>query len=172
MLSDSRLFAEHIGDVGVFPPDAELLPAEMSVRRKRSIYRLTQFKIIYDSGGTEVDILAANIGDKLIRDNSRAERVDVYAQRLCDADGIRDLYLTTSCKAGGDDIFRNVSRRVARASVHLCRILAGVGAAAVMTVAAVCIDDDLSTGKTRISRGTADDESARGTYPLGTGKAF
>ncbi len=60
-----------------------------------------------------------------------------------DADRVRDLDLAAVGKPGGDDVLRDVARRVRGRTVDLRRILARERAAAVRRGAAVGVDDDL-----------------------------
>ena len=65
-------------------------------------------------------------------------------------------------ETGGDDILRHIARGIRSAAVHLRRVLAGEGAAAVGRAAAVGIDDDLAAGETAVTLRAADDEAAGG----------
>ena len=97
----------------------------------------------------------------LVVDLAGAERVHVHADRLRDADGVRDLHLAARGEPGGDDVLRDVARVVAGRAIDLRRVLAAEGAAAVTAHAAVGVDDDLAAGEARVAVRAADDEAPR-----------
>jgi hypothetical protein len=80
--------------------------------------------------------------------------------RLGLADGVRDLDLAAGGEPGGDDVLGDPAHGVGGGAVHLGRVLAGEGAAAVPGVAAVGVDDDLAAGEAGVAHRTADDELA------------
>ena len=77
-----------------------------------------------------------------------------------DADRVRDLQLAPLGEARGDDVLRDVARRVRGRAVDLRRVLAREGAAAVRRGAAVRVDDDLAAGEAGVAHRAADDELA------------
>ena len=91
-----------------------------------------------------------------------ALRVHQQAHRRAHANGVGQLQDAAPGQAGGDDVLGHVAGRVGRAPVHLGRILAGEGAAAMRTAAAVGVDDDLAAGEAGVAHGPADHEPAGG----------
>src|SRR5271155_4620955 len=89
--------------------------------------------------------------ENAVFDGSRPERVDVNTDRLCDADGVRELNLTSASDAGGHDVLRDVPRVVAGAPIDLAGVLAAECAAAVAAHSAVRVDDDLSAREPTIA---------------------
>ena len=89
-------------------------------------------------------------------------QVDIDRQRLGDADGIGELDGAAPGKAGGDDILGEVAGSIGGRAVDLGRVLAGEGAAAMRSSAAVSIDDDLAPGQPAIAIRTANIEFAGG----------
>ena len=89
-----------------------------------------------------------------------AEGLDVQAHRLGHADRIGDLDLAAVGESGGDDVLGHPAHGVGAGAVHLGGILAGEGATAVASHAAVGVDDDLASGQARIALGTAEHEAA------------
>ena len=79
---------------------------------------------------------------------------------LRDADRVRELHLALRGDARGDDVLRDVARRVGGRAVDLRRILARERAAAVRRRAAVRVDDDLAAGEARVAVRAADLEAA------------
>ena len=76
------------------------------------------------------------------------------------ADGVAHLDQALAREAGGDDVLRHIARGVGRRAVHLGRVLAGEGAAAVRACAAVGVDDDLAPGQAAVALRAADHEAA------------
>ena len=80
------------------------------------------------------------------------------------ADRICNLNLASVRQTCRNYVLCRISCRIAGASVNLCCVLAGECAAAVSCVAAVCINDDLSSRQTAVAVGSADNESSRRVY--------
>ena len=78
-----------------------------------------------------------------------------------DADRVGDLELAAVGEAGGDEVLRDVARRVRGRAVDLRRILAREAATALPRGAAVRVDDDLAAGEPRVGLRAADDELPR-----------
>ena len=85
-----------------------------------------------------------------------------HADRLGHADGVGQLDLGALGQAGGHDVLGDVAGHVGRRAVHLGRVLAAEGAAAVTAHAAVGVHDDLAAGQAGVAHGSADDEAAGG----------
>ncbi len=88
--------------------------------------------------------------------------IDIDRQRLGDADRIGELDRDTLGQARRDDVFGKIARRIGGGAVHLGRILAGEGAAAMRGRAAVSIDNDLAAGEAGVAIGSANHEFAGG----------
>ena len=95
-------------------------------------------------------------------DRAGAERLERDRDGLRDADRVGDLDLAAVGEAGGDDVLRDVARRVRGRAVDLRRILAAERAAAVPADAAVRVDDDLAAGQPGVAHRAADDEAPVG----------
>ena len=79
-----------------------------------------------------------------------------------DADGVGELHLALMGEAGRDDVLGDPARGIRGGSVDLGAVLAGEGAAAMATHAAVGVDDDLAAGETGVAHRAADDKAAGG----------
>ena len=91
-----------------------------------------------------------------------AECVNQHRHRVRNADGVRQLHLHAVGKAGRDAVLCDIARHIGGGTVHLRRILAGEGAAAVRRHAAVGVDDDLPAGQATVaSRPTGDEPPGR-----------
>ena len=88
------------------------------------------------------------------------ERVDREADRAGDADAVGDLDLEAVGEPRGHDVLGDPAGGVGRGAVHLRRILAREGAAAVAGHPAVAVDDDLAAGQAGVAHRAARDEAA------------
>ena len=136
----------------------------MTVSRKGCIDRTAKLEIVNDRRRTEVNGLTNDLRNSFIGDFACTEGVNVNTKRLCNTDRIRNLYFTFLSKSCRNNILCAVTSGIASTTVNLCRVLTGERAAAMSAVAAVCINDDLTTCKTAITLRTADYKSAGGVY--------
>ena len=109
---------------------------------------------------TQIEYLLHRLFEQFVRNNAGAERLDAYGNGSCDADRIGDLQLAALRKLCGNDVLCDVSCHIGRASVDLGRILTRERSAAVTRIAAVCVDDDLASGQSRIALRTADHKAS------------
>jgi hypothetical protein len=93
-----------------------------------------------------------------------AEGVHPDRDRLGHADGVGELHLAAGGEARRDQVLRHPARGVGGAAVHLGRVLAREGAAAVPAHAAVGVDDDLAAGEPGVAHRAADHEAAGGVH--------
>ena len=92
---------------------------------------------------------------------SRVVQVDVDRQRVRDTDGIGELDGAALRKAGGNDIFCQIARRIGGGTVDLGGILARESAAAMRGCATIGVDNDLAAGQSAVA--------VRSTHHEGTG---
>src|SRR5690349_12256306 len=118
----------------------------MAVGRGLLEYRTAEFQMLNDAARGHREMLAHEFIEIVDRDALRVLRVDEYGDRIRDADRIGQLYLALVGQSGCHDVLRNVAGHIRSRTVHLCRILAGEGAAAVAAVAAIGVDNDLAPG--------------------------
>src|SRR5438445_11633455 len=137
---------EGFGKVGLLPGQVEVGTAEVAVRRGLPEDRPAPPEAIDALPRTEVEVLVDEPPDHVIVDGPGAERLDVEGHRLRDADDVRDLDLAAARETGRDDVLRDVTRGVRAGPVDLRRVLAAESAAAVRRVAAVRVDEDLTSG--------------------------
>src|SRR5439155_23594698 len=81
-------------------------------------------------------------------------RATPMAYAICTSHGL--------ARSRRDEVLRAPATAVRRRAVHLGRVLAAEGAAAVAGHAAVGVDDDLPPGETGVAVGAADHEAPRG----------
>ena len=79
---------------------------------------------------------------------------------MSNADSVSKLNFAAVCDSGGYNVLRNVTSHVGRASVNLCRVLAGERTAAVTGISAVGVNDNLSACQSAVAHRTADNESS------------
>ena len=133
----------------------------MTVGSGIRIKRSSETELLYDSRRSQVDKVCYYLLDIGIGDLAGSERIDHYGYRLCHSDGICKLDLALTGNTGGNDVLGYISGSICSRAVYLRRILSREGSAAVTAESAVCINDDLSSGKAGISLGTADDKTSR-----------
>src|SRR3984957_1558285 len=132
--------------VGGFPGEVGIGTPEVAVCSRLAIDRTAQVEAFDDALGRQLEILTNQLlqGRRIHR--PRAERLNQHADRLGDADGISQLHFATPGEAGGYDVLDNVARHVGGRTVHLCRILATEGAAAVTSHTTVGVYDNFPPG--------------------------
>ena len=113
--------------------------------------RREQVELVDERLRAHVEVLEDVLLELLVGDLAGAERVDVHADRLRDADRVGDLHLAALREARRDDVLRDEARVVAGRAIDLRRVLAAEGAAAVTAHAAVGVDDDLAAGEAGVA---------------------
>ena len=93
--------------------------------------------------------------------------VDEHAHRAGHADGIGQLDQDFIGYAGGYQVLGDVTGHVGGAAVHLGRVLAAEGSAAVRPLPAIGVHDDLAAGQAGIAVRAADDEFPGGVHVEG-----
>ena len=115
--------------------------------------------ILTNDTRTEVEVVADNLDELLIRLLASAVGVDVDRQGLSDTDGVRELDKGTAREAGSDEGLGDPTRSVRRRAVDLRPVLAGEGTSTVGTPATVGIDDDFTSGEASITLRSTDNET-------------
>ena len=152
--------------VGLFPSNAQILTAHVTVCSQLSVLRTAEVKGLDDSSGTKVKYLVNSLAELVIGNLSCAEGIDHYGNRLCNADSICKLYLALVGKTCGNDVLCNISCSVSGTSVNLCGVLSGESSSAVTCISAVGVNDYLSSCQTAVALRAADNESACGIYEI------
>ncbi len=114
-----------------FPKAVQVCSAEVTISRNLFVDRSEQIEVLDDRSGTQVEVLLYQFCDLIIGDFACTECIYQNGNGMCNADGVSQLYFAVACDAGGNDVLCNVSSHVGRASVNLCRVLAGERTAAV-----------------------------------------
>ena len=102
ILFDSCQQSVHL--VGLFPADAQVLSAHVSVCCQLTVDWTAQSQRIDDCGRAQVEYLFNRLFQLLICNSAGAEGVDVDGNRFCNADGISQLNLTFLCQFGCNDV--------------------------------------------------------------------
>ena len=110
--------------------------------------------------GSQVEVPLDEALQFLVGDLAGPERLDAQADRVGDPDAVGDLHLEPVGEAGRDDVLGDPAGGIRRGPVHLRRILAAEGAAAVAGHPAVAVDDDLAPGEAGVAHRAAGDEPA------------
>ena len=132
----------------------------MAVGGEPPVDGLSEAQVSDDGGGPEVKDFVHGLGEHVVGHGAGAEGGDVHAHGVRHADGIGQLHLAAVREACGHDVFRNPASGVGCAAVHLRRVLAGEGAAAVRGAAAVGVHDDLAAREAGVRSGAALHEAA------------
>src|SRR5687767_7608714 len=111
-------------------------------------------------------MLTYKFGEHSLADPSGAARIDQHRDRIRDADGVGQLHQTALGEPRPNNILRDVSRHVCRGAVHLGRVFSGKSPAAVWSIPAVCVHDDLSTRQSRVTLWTTHDKTSRRVYMI------
>src|SRR5215471_13328767 len=152
-------FAKGIRLVRLLPRELGLVAAEVAVCGRLRVDRAAQIEVADDRARPQVEVLLDQRVDARDRDVLRAEALDVHREGPRDADRVRHLQLAAVGETRGDDVLRDVTRRIRSRPVHLCGVLAGERAATVAGRTAVRVDDDLAPGQAGVAHRTADDEA-------------
>src|SRR6185369_13429175 len=156
---EPRAFLERRRLVDALPGELGLRAAEVAERRRLRVDRLAQVELFHDAARRQLEVGAHELRDLGLRNLAGAVRVDHHRDGIGDADCVRKLYGGAIGQAGAHDVLRDVAGHVARRAVDLRRILSGERAAAVRSVAAVRVDDDLASRDAGVAVRTADDEA-------------
>src|SRR5690606_22859631 len=123
---------------------AELVAAEVAVRRRLLVDGAQEVEHLQDAVRTQVEVLVHGRDDLLLGHLVRAEGLDGDGGRLRDADRVRHLNLAAVREARGDDVLRDVAAGIGGRAVDLRRILTRECTAAVSREAALRVDVDLA----------------------------
>ena len=93
---------------------------------------------------------------------SSAKGINKNRYRLCYTDSVCNLNLALVGKSGFYNILGNVTGRITSGTVNLCGVFTRESTATVTCISAIGINNDLTTGKTRITRRTADYKTTGG----------
>ena len=132
----------------------------MTIGGGAPIDRPVQLERAANVGRCEAEDVGQDLLELFLVDLAGSVGIDQDRHRVGNADGIGDLDGAALGDAGRDHVLGEIARRIGRGAVDLGRVLAGERAAAVRSVAAVGIDDDLAAGQPAVAIGTADDEIA------------
>src|SRR5882724_98256 len=154
--------AQCVCAVGCFPGKTSALAAKVAVRCGVLVNWTAQIQSFDNALGSELEIFADDLGNFLFGNGCAAEAVYHYGNRFSYADGVGELDFGLGGQAGGDNVFGDVARHVARGAVNFRWIFAGESAAAMAAVAAVSVHDNFATSETCVAHRTADDEAASG----------
>ena len=131
----------------------------MPVGRRLAVDRAAQVEAVDDRGGAQVEVLVDQPYQVGVRQLPGPECLECDRGRMRDADRVGDLHLDPVRQPRRDDVAGDVPGGVRGRAVHLRRVFATEGAAAVAGDAAVGVDDDLAAGQPGVARRTARDEA-------------
>src|SRR5713101_2258887 len=98
--------------VGQLPRHAEVVTSEMPISRGRQIDRAAQVHAVDDRPGPEVEMPAYEAEQLVFGDGPCAKGLDRDRGRMRPADRVRHLYLAPVGETRGNEVLRDVPRRV------------------------------------------------------------
>ena len=134
----------------------------MTISCNLFVDRSQQVEVFDDGSGTQVEVALYQFCDLIIGDFACTECIYQNGNGFCNADSVSQLYFTFACNAACNNVLCNVSCCVACGTVYLCGVFAAECAAAVGSVTAVGVNDDLSACQAAVALRAADNESACG----------
>src|ERR1700704_6038298 len=140
--------------IRLLPGEAAVLvrcAAEMTIGGGAPIDRPVQLERAANVGRCEAEDVGQDLLELFLVDLAGSVGIDQDRHRVGNADGIGDLDGAALGDAGRDHVLGEIARRIGRGAVDLGRVLAGERAAAVRSVAAVGIDDDLAAGQPAVA---------------------
>merc|ERR1719433_261825 len=139
------------------------LAPEVAIGRRLLVLRLTESQRLSDGTRTAVEGDLDDIGDVVSAQASLlcAVSLNEKRQRLCHANGVRELHQSSLAQATLHDGLCHLPADVGSRPVDFGGILAGEGAPAMCSPTTVGVDDDLAARQPCVSLGTTDDELAR-----------
>lgn len=148
------------------PGEVGVNTTKVSVGRGLLHHRAAKVEVTDDATSTEIEVLLDDL-DELQVGLSRAGgggAVGIHedGKRVGKANTVGELHKGTVAEAGGDKGLGDPSGGVGGGSVDLGGVLSGEGSSSVGSPSSVCVNNNLSAGKTSITVGTTNDESARG----------
>ncbi len=140
----------------------------MAVGRSGLVHRVQQVEHGGDGIRAQVEVVADQLDDLVVRQLAGAEGVQRDRRRLSHTDGVGHLNFAALGQTGSDDVLGHVTTGVGRRTVNLRWVLAGERTATVTGHAAVGVDDDLAAGQTTVAyRATNDEVAGRVDVELG-----
>src|SRR5581483_7231961 len=150
--------AKRLNLVRLLPWGIDIGAAEMAIRGRGLVDRSPQAQILQDSRRSQVEYLTDGSIDDGLVEMIGPERFDHDRNRLGYTNGVSDLDLRAVRESSRHQVFRDVARRVCRASVYFGRIFATERPTTVARHSAIGINDDLATGESSVAHRAADDK--------------
>src|ERR1051325_5628198 len=148
---DAGTRAQRFSLVCLLPGEAFFVTSKMAVGRGCLIYRPAQIQTLDDAARRQFEMIAHELRYRRLANASGAFSVHEHRDRIGNADRVGELDRATIRESRGNDVLRHVARHVSRGTIDLRRIFSGEGAAAMRRVAAVSVDDDLSSRDARVT---------------------
>ncbi len=134
----------------------------MTVGSCLSVDRTAQVKVTNNGAGAKIEHGLHGVFDIGLGNMVRAEGVHHDGDGTCHADSVGKLHLALVGQPGSDHVLCHPTCRIGCRAVDLGAILAGEGATAMTTHAAVGIDDNLASSQAGIAHGPTYDKAASG----------
>merc|ERR1712176_1334091 len=140
------------------------LAAKMAISRGLLVLWLAESKRLRNGARAAIKLDLDDVRDVVCRQRSllRAVGLDEERQGLRDANGIRKLDQGALAEAALHNGLGHLRADVGRRAIHLRGVLAGEGAAAVCSPAAIRVDDDLTSSQSRVALRPSNNKLAGG----------
>ena len=162
ILLNSGLRFDGIGHIGFFPSKSGFVTAKMSIGRGRPVNGAQKIQVFDNGGRPKVKDVQDNLFCPAFSDFTGAHEVDHDAHRLGNADGVGHLHFALFSQTGGHQVFGHVAPHIGGTAVYLGGVFTRKTAAAVASLPAVGVYNNLSSGESAVAHGAAHDETARG----------
>ena len=146
--------------LGLLPGEVGVSSAEVAVLSGLLVNRSQEVELLDDVAWAEVEVLLNNADEVLIGKTllHGAVGLDVDGEGVGKTDGVGDLHEDSVAEACGNEGLGDVSSIVGSRSVDLGGVLAGEGTTTVGGPTTIGVDNDLSSGESRVSLGTTNNE--------------
>src|SRR5699024_1362281 len=146
----------------MLPGKIHICASEMSVSGSLFVDRSSQIKHTDDSRRTEIKVFSDDLHKFLVGEFSCSERFHINGSGTGNSDSVGKLDLTFVRKSRRNNILRHITGRVSCGTVHLGTVFSGKSSAAVTSVSAVAVHDDLTACKTAVSVRSSDNKTTCG----------
>ena len=138
----------------------------MTVGSQLTVDGTAQVQHVNNGLRTQVEDLFHGLCQNFVLHLAGAEGIHIDGYRMSHTNGIGQLDLALVCQAGCHNVLGNIPGCIGSGAVHLGRVLTREGAAAMTTIAAIGVHDDLASGQTAVTMRAAYNKASGGVYKV------